>query len=571
MYKLLLDNVGNPVIAAEPVYNERNEISDFRIVYVNQSYVRTSYNFFTAGALYSEYKDRMPKAVDWFGIGVQALSQDTGVEAEYLSPISKNWYHLINKKITASLVLCTLYSITNEKIKDSQLQLLESTDMLSELPNRASFFRVLESWLRDEKGKGAFGVAVVHLNDIETINYASGHEAAAAEIKRCAALLSGFVSDDTRVFRFSDDDFAVLQSGSAVKKDMSVLCEQILHTFSQEQSHCAIGLSLYPSDDTLAVNLIKYADIAMRSALTKNGHGFVFFTQQMYADFLERVQCRSRILSGIAHDKFELYYQPQFNSMTGSLRGFEALLRWHDDEKGFRLPDSFIPAAEENRAIVPLGIWVMNTAAAVLHRWQCAYRFKGILSINVSPVQLKTPGFVQELRDCIRKHGVPPRTIEIEITEGVFISDKEKTSALLDEIRGMGVLVSLDDFGTGYSSLQHLNMMPVTTLKIDKSFVKRLAKTDDLGTSVMRSIVSGVSEHGMETIAEGVESDEQVDILRSLNCTTIQGFLWGKPMPCASCEAFLGGDNGALDHLPSGNMHLLHIEKEDGGGKKSET
>jgi len=249
------------------------------------------------------------------------------------------------------------------------------------------------------------------------------------------------------------------------------------------------------------------------------------------------------------NERFQLYYQPQFDVATNKLRGFEALLRWYDDEIGWINPEQFIPIAEETKLVIPLGEWILETAISTLKEWIEKYDFDGIMSVNVSPVQLKKPSFIFDLKDLIKKHSIPTHNLEIEITEGVFIDNKNEVIGLLNQIRDMGIGLSLDDFGTGYSSLSYLQLLPITTLKIDKSFIANITDKSGVEANITDSIISMVTKMGLDTIAEGVEKNEQLDILKKINCKNIQGFLKGKPMPKERCEQILGGDYELADHL----------------------
>jgi len=249
----------------------------------------------------------------------------------------------------------------------------------------------------------------------------------------------------------------------------------------------------------------------------------------------------------VQEESFRLFYQPQFDVLTRKLRGFEALIRWFDTEHGYIKPDRFIPIAEENRLIIPLGDWILRKACTTLARWQRDFGFDGIISVNVSPVQLQSSGFIDDLNMILAETGIEPQTLEIEITEGVLIHNFDESVSLLNEIKKIGVGISLDDFGTGYSSLSYLQYLPLSTLKIDKSFIANISQKTSIEYDITDAIVSLVTKQGIDTIAEGVETPEQYEIMKQMQCKTIQGYLTGKPMPEEDCDILISGGFYELD------------------------
>lgn len=266
----------------------------------------------------------------------------------------------------------------------------------------------------------------------------------------------------------------------------------------------------------------------------------------MQKAFIKKMLLQNKMTTAVLESAFSLYYQPQFNVKTSDLRGFEALIRWRDKELGDISPALFIPLAEETGLIIPIGTWVLNTAFSTLKKWQIKYNFKGIMSVNISPKQLKQHNFIDELQNLLVRYNLSPSSIELEITEGIMIENMDDTVSKLKQIKEMGIRVSLDDFGTGYSSLSYLQMLPLDTLKIDKSFIKNITAKDGIQANITNSIINMVSKMGLDTIAEGVEKNDQLEILKKFDCNIIQGYLRGKPMPEFNCNAYLAGDNSAL-------------------------
>ena len=315
-----------------------------------------------------------------------------------------------------------------------------------------------------------------------------------------------------------------------------------LEIFNAEGIEFSAGISVYPDDGSETEELLRYADMAMYN-MKRNGKNNVgFFKSVMKERFMQRLLIQNKLSAAFGRNAFQRgfqqVYQPQFNIESGVLRGFEALLRWKDEDLGWISPEQFIPIAEETRIMIPLGDWVLESALKTLKDWETKFSFNGIMSVNVSPVQLKKPTFIFDLSTLIEEYGVTPKKLEIEITEGIFIDNKEEVLGVLNQVRAMGIGISLDDFGTGYSSLSYLQKLPITTLKIDKSFISNI-ENNGMEANITNSIVTMVSKMGLDTIAEGVENEEQLNILRQIKCQTVQGFLKGKPMTKTKCEEIL--------------------------------
>jgi len=344
---------------------------------------------------------------------------------------------------------------------------------------------------------------------------------------------------------------------------MVTISDALLEALNGEGINISGGITIYPDDSLQAEELMKFADMAMFDVKKNGKNNIAFFHHIMQDKFLKKMNLENRLSKAMADKCFQLYFQPQFDIATNKLRGFEALLRWHDDDLGWISPEQFIPLAEESRLIIlPLGEWVLDTALATLQKWQKLYSFAGIMSVNVSPVQLKESDFIDILGEKIKQYEIDPKFLEIEITEGVLIDNMQETVKKLNRIRAMGIGISLDDFGTGYSSLRYLQILPLTTLKIDKSFIANISSKDGVEANITDSIITMVTNMGLDTIAEGVETGDQLDMLKKINCHNIQGFLKGKPMPADICERVLNGDNSALLTIDN-DPETLSVESKE--------
>ncbi len=297
--------------------------------------------------------------------------------------------------------------------------------------------------------------------------------------------------------------------------------------------------------------------MALHEVKKQGKHNSLFFSRSMQDEFLNRLNIETKLQKAINGQSFEMYFQPQVDISRNKLRGFEALIRWYDPELGWIPPSNFIPIAEETRQVIALGEWVLETACRTLKRWQEEYRFTGIISVNISPVQLKKASFIYDLEQLIAEQDIDPTMLEIEITEGVFIENMESVVSILTQIKSMGIGISLDDFGTGYSSFNYLQILPLTALKIDKSFISNIAARNSVEADITDAIVALVTKLGLDTIAEGVETVEQLQVLQSINCRTTQGFLTGKPMPISLCEKMLSGDESAILRIETENRQPI--------------
>lgn len=290
--------------------------------------------------------------------------------------------------------------------------------------------------------------------------------------------------------------------------------------------------------------LIKNADTAMVKVKNMGRNNISFFTQEMKEEFLKKINFEKQLKQALQNNEFKLFYQPQFETKTGNIRGFEALLRWVNPSLGFVSPTFFIPIAEETGIINEIGEWVLKEACNQYIKWNDEFSFEGIISVNISPVQLKTSNFYDVISKILIETGMKSGCLELEITENLFIDALESAKILLNKLIELGVRISLDDFGTGYSSLSYLKSLPIDTLKIDKSFIQNTANKG-VDREITSSVIELVRKIGLETIAEGVEDAQQLNFLSESLCDNIQGFLTGKPMPADQAIEFI--INGKVD------------------------
>lgn len=548
--KSLLDNLNVPVIMAKAVYDENKNPVDFNIIYVNNQYEKQTKRFTKPGETARELLSTLPPEIDWMEVCNHVITTGQTYENDYLSKRIHVWFNMKIQKYNDDYLVFTLTNVTNAKIKERHLEFLESNDKLTGLPDGKTFIRQLDSFISSaEKNKKRLALIVINLDDLQTINDFTGREAGDEVIVKSGNILQNMENSSTYSYRLDGDEFAIIKLDINSTEEIKENASEINNEFSKSGVSASLGISIYPLHDVNSRGLIKDADLAMHHVKNCNKGNFAIFEPKMYENFIENVQIKKKIVSGLELNQFQLYYQPQFYLGKHTLRGFEALIRWRDENGENHAPSTFIPIAEETNTIQILGNWIFETAVKQLKEWQDKYNFDGILSVNVSPIQLRSPQFVAHIKNIMEKYSIKRNSLELEITEGIFISDTEKTSEMLKELQNLGIKISLDDFGTGYSSLRYIGSMPINTLKFDKTFIDSISEGNVLNIDLLSALIPVTKRAGMETIAEGVENSEQLMILTDINCNCVQGFLWGKPMPVEKCNDYLNGNLASLDYL----------------------
>lgn len=572
IYEDIASFTSEGLLVAKPRYTEKNEIFDFEPVYINQAYEKLTQNKIQKDQALSESMPILSKSIDWIGLGQKAFETDLYYEQSFFSQNLNSWFFVSIKHLPSKLLLINLHDISKDKELEQQLrrqnlrlatlseelvlskqdlhnklekiQSLNSSlehlafhDPLTKLPNRSYFNEIINNILLNAQNINTkVALMFIDIDDLKDINDSQGHNFGDTILKLASEQLKHFEKDDIKIFRFGGDEFLVVMSNIFSINSVITISDTILEAFNAVSINLSAGISIYPDDAKSTEDLLKYADMAMYHVKATGKNSSIFFEQLMHQQLVERLTLEEKLSDALEKNKFILHYQPQYDISTKRLRGFEALLRWYDEGLGWVRPDTFIPVAEDTKLVIPLGIWVVEKTLQTLEKWKKFYDFEGIISINVSPVQLKDTNFVYEFENLLKKYDVNPRSIEIEITEGVLIDNTEQTIQTLNTIKNLGVGISLDDFGTGYSSLNYLRELPLTTLKIDKAFIENITTPNSLEAHITNSIISLVSKMGLDTIAEGVENVEQFEALKKINCRTSQGFLMGRPMPENECE-----------------------------------
>lgn len=544
----IINNISSPVLAGKPIRNKSGEIIDFDLLFMNAEFTRAAGHVISGAKRWSELEKNISSDIPYFQIVVDVINGHLYPDVTYHSPSSQAWYKIDYSYVDEEdLVVVTLTNITSERNYYNRLKNTLITDPLTGLLNRSGFSESIEVILDEAKyKKEAAAILILDIDNLKNINDSLGEKEGDALIVRVAEILQQFSSDHIKAFRYGDDEFAVIIYGFDSVDTVINFVDAIYETFQIKQISVSGGIAVFPDHSEQKEELIRFADMAIHYAKKNGRNAFEYFEPEMQRVFIQHLTLQSKLTSAILESGFTQFYQPQFDISTGELRGFEALIRWSDEDLGDIAPSVFIPLAEETGLIIPIGRWVLSTAISTLKSWQDNFNFNGVMSVNVSPVQLRQEDFISELQALINRYQINPSLLEIEITEGVFINNMDDTIRILNEIKSLGVRVSLDDFGTGYSSLSYLQMMPLNTLKIDKSFINDITSQDGVQANITQAIINMVDKMGLETIAEGVEHPEQLELLSKFNCTIVQGFLRGKPMPKNLCNNYLGGDKSAL-------------------------
>lgn len=540
-YKNITDSLEMPVLVAKKIAG-----GDYEIIYSNLACEKIF------DGIKSEKKLSLIKAgsVDWLGLVKRTEAQEKIPSEELIFETEKTSYDIKIKFTQNGMLTICLNDIGAKTFFNEQLRSALYMDKLTSLPNRLNFNKEFTNLSNEcEKNGSRFALILFDLDNLNFINNARGHIEGDNTLVKSARIFRSFMKNQIQAFRFGDDEFAILANNLSNADSAITIADAVEESFIGAEIGISGGIAVFPDDSSSSDDLLNFADLALRNAKSQGKRRALRFTAEMQKAVLRKINYSSKMPVAFERMEFQLFFQPQFDIATNKLRGFEALLRWNESTLGRISPEDFIPIAEENGFITTLGTWVLDTAFKFQKKWQENFGYKGIMSVNISPIQLRENNFIDTLLDITKKHDVKPETIELEITESVFINEIEKTAEKLRAIKEMGFGISLDDFGTGYSSLRYLQTLPFTALKIDKSFVQSITEDDNFSAEITNAIISMVTKMGLDTIAEGVEKVDQLKILRTLNCKNAQGFLNGKPMDASHIELYLSGDESALDKI----------------------
>jgi diguanylate cyclase (GGDEF)-like protein/PAS domain S-box-containing protein len=451
---------------------------------------------------------------------------------------------IVNKPLPSGGWVATHEDITEGKRAQERIAHLAHYDALTDLPNRMMFRERLDEQLAWVHRGAKVAVLYLDLDHFKTINDTLGHPVGDELLVTIAGRLRTCVRDTDLVARLGGDEFAIIQTGIEEPSDVTTLIARVQEAVRQPldfdghhvDTDTSIGIAMAPEDGDEADRLLKNADLALYAAKA-NGRGtYQFFEPRMDARAKARRALEFDLREAIMCGGFELYYQPIVDARLGSVVGYEALLRWMHPVRGMVLPSEFIPLAEETGLINQLGEWVLMTACREAASWPNHIR----VAVNVSPIQIKSPGLVLNIVRILAETGLHARRLELEITETVLIRDDDATLSVLHNLRDLGVRIAMDDFGTGFSSLSYLHRFPFDKIKIDRCFIKNLP--DDKGAvATIQAIIGIAKARDIVTTGEGVETEEQRKVLSDLGCDQIQGFLISSARPASEIVAMRGG------------------------------
>lgn len=433
----------------------------------------------------------------------------------------------------------TVEDVTERKIYQARIEQQANYDTLTGLANRSLLNDRLYQAIQTAASHGTrLAVVFVDLDRFKYINDSLGHHVGDELLRAMAERLRASVRESDTVARLGGDEFVLLISGQGEPETIAVVLERMLSDISQPWTisqgdfniTCSMGVALYPDDGSNAQELLKHADSAMYRAKDKGRNNFQFFTAELNELITERLELENKLRRALERDQFSLHFQPRVDMHSRRIIGAEALLRWSPADQEPVPPARFIPVAEEIGLIVPIGRWVLNQACAQNKAWQDAGLPPLIVSVNVSVRQFRQDNFVQTIGDVLRDTGLEARYLEIELTESAVMHDADQFIAMLNELNDLGVQISIDDFGTGYSSLSYLKRFPVDRLKVDRSFVHDIANDVDDAT-IVRTVIALGHNLGLKVVAEGVETEQQLEFLRANHCDELQGYYFGMPMP----------------------------------------
>jgi diguanylate cyclase (GGDEF)-like protein len=436
------------------------------------------------------------------------------------------------------LIRSYIFDITERKRAEEILQYQAFHDTLTDLPNRALFQEQLSLAIANaHRNANQMAVIFLDLDCFKNINDTLGHSTGDRILQLFAKRLTACLAEGETLARWGGDEFTVLLPHIKTAEDTAKLAQKFISLLKQPfdiDEHqlyvkSSLGISIYPQDGSDPETLLKHADAAVYRAKEEGRDRYQFYNSSMTSKVSERLKLESLLHQAIAKEELFLVYQPQIELATGKTIGTEALIRWLNPELGLVPPMKFIPLAEENNLIVPIGEWVLRTACVQNKAWQDAGLGFFKVSVNLSARQFQTANLVETVAQVLAETGLAPQWLELEITETTIMENVDFACQALERLQQLGVRISLDDFGTGYSSLGYLKQFPFHTLKIDRSFVRDLQQ-NSRDAAIIAAIVALGRGLNMRTIAEGVETQQQLELLRKLQCEVIQGYLLSKPL-----------------------------------------
>ncbi len=443
--------------------------------------------------------------------------------------------------------VAVFHDMTEIRRSQEKLKFKTYHDGLTGLPNRLLFEDRLERSLSiARKNKFLVGILCLDLDNFKHVNESLGLHMGDLFLQEVGQRISRFFTDKTTVSRFGGDQFNIILNSLGNAREAMSTATDLMELFQKPfmakkkeiYANVSIGISLFPADGTTTAALIKNAEIAMHKTKESGKNSYSLFETAMNKKMVKRIELEAGLRHGLEKNEFKLFYQPKIDLTTGKISGMEALVRWDNQERGLISPADFIPLAEETGVIEPLGTWVLNEACIQTKKWHdLGFKFLKV-AVNLSSVQFRNKNLSAKVESALEDSGLAPCFLNLEITESLVMTDVETAIDTMNQIAKMGVAFSIDDFGTGYSSLSYLKRFPVSVLKVDQSFVREIpASKDDMAIS--RTILSMAKSLNMKTVAEGVETQAQLEFMRTNLCDEIQGYYFSPPIPADKFQILL--------------------------------
>jgi diguanylate cyclase (GGDEF)-like protein/PAS domain S-box-containing protein len=469
---------------------------------------------------------------------LQRTNTLNSVETELRRKSGGSLFVLQNLTLAGDRVHMTVADISDRKRAEEQIEFHAYHDVLTRLPNRKLFTDRLTQNLTHARRSGKpLAVMFVDLDHFKTINDTLGHTAGDELLLEMARRLRGCVREEDTVARIGGDEFTIILSELRYSEDAVTVAEKIIAAVQKPltvggmpiEVSASIGIALYPVDGSDPESLLRNADSAMYRAKESGRNTYQLCTDEMKGRALQRLSLESRLRKAVNEAQLRLHYQPEFSLTDGSVIGVEALVRWQDPERGLVYPGSFIPLAEESRLILPIGDWVLRTACTQMRAWRDEKLPIPRIAVNLSARQFQQHDLVDNVRRILEDTGVPAAALEMEITETTAMANGEATIETLRALRDLGVSILIDDFGTGYSSLNYLKRFPISGVKIDSAFVRDMNRSEG-DAAIVSAVIAIARSLRLRVIAEGVENEEQLNLLRKRRCDAAQGYYFARPM-----------------------------------------
>lgn len=510
-------------------------------------------------------------------------------DAEFINRLSiiKGWLYVIATaflifSLTSSLVkrinkqgqdlLASYHELSNtyRKLEKSQNDLnlqyktlleykeklykLAYQDHLTMLPNRRLFYNDISKWENNNITLEPLTLFIIDVDNFKYINDIHGHDYGDQIIVNVANRIEKNLVDNMQLYRIGGDEFGILIKGCMNKEDIEYFAQSIINDVKQNMFvstktflSISIGIASYPDSSNDINDIAKFADVALYKAKDAGKNTYSFFETSLKQIIDEKVLMEDKLKFALNKEEFVLHFQPQVDLNNGQIRGFEALVRWYNDELGFIPPNKFIPIAEETKSIIEIGKWILARSIEFGAKLNKNQSKRYIISVNISAVQWMQEDFVDMVESILNRYHLNAECLELEITESILIHSFDKTIDKVTRLKEKGIKVALDDFGTGYSSLNYLKELPISTLKIDKAFIDDIFDKTSKKVLILNAIIELGHTIGLEVIAEGVETEEQVSYLSENECDCIQGYFYSKPLEQKNIDPFIAMFNERFD------------------------